>query len=529
MESHDMDNIQPCVTPKLIGVAISGGGHRATAYGLGVLLYLVDSGLNLKVNTITSVSGGSILNAFVALLRSEDGREKRPFDSFSPKEFDRHAPHLAMLLSGKPTIWFASIGVIAVGSALALALFLLSVIDGTTTLLPMALLLLIVSFLLGPKSGGSLWGWWGTWLYCSTIWILAIISFIVACTLGIWGLAALPLVVLCGWLFNQRHWVAEKAYAHTVCKSPGCRHVSSNLEDMNTSVRHVFCATEMHSGQHAYFSHDLVYARGFGLGRPFSFSVASAVQVSANFPGGFPIRPLKASRFQFSLVDRFEHVIEKGVRSGLDILMTDKEVEWGVAQEQYPPIRPLPNWLMLSDGGVFDNLAVDWYLDSSNRMSRMRMHLNWDFDPTKATWIERETNKRDEAILSPFKDLPESLIVVNAGVTGHWQRSSSVLAWLPFIGEIVGFSQISGTMYNNYTKERIRSVQQHLVVEMGFAERLVRTTLLPLGTHATARLMQAGYDDVMYAVHRRWGLKPLENRRNDFTLLARGKHQEASR
>src|SRR5689334_3024278 len=49
-----------------IGVAISGGGHRATVWGLGTLLYLVDAGKHREVAAISSVSGGSITNGVVA-------------------------------------------------------------------------------------------------------------------------------------------------------------------------------------------------------------------------------------------------------------------------------------------------------------------------------------------------------------------------------------------------------------------------------------------------------------------------------
>ena len=52
--------------PWTLEVALSGGGLRASAYALGALLYLVHSGLNVKVKNISSVSGGSITNAFVA-------------------------------------------------------------------------------------------------------------------------------------------------------------------------------------------------------------------------------------------------------------------------------------------------------------------------------------------------------------------------------------------------------------------------------------------------------------------------------
>ena len=50
-----------------IGVALSGGGHRAALFGLGALLYIVDAGKHREVVTISSVSGGSLTNAFVGL------------------------------------------------------------------------------------------------------------------------------------------------------------------------------------------------------------------------------------------------------------------------------------------------------------------------------------------------------------------------------------------------------------------------------------------------------------------------------
>ena len=39
-----------------IGVALSGGGHRATVFGLGALLALVDQGLNREVVSVASLS-----------------------------------------------------------------------------------------------------------------------------------------------------------------------------------------------------------------------------------------------------------------------------------------------------------------------------------------------------------------------------------------------------------------------------------------------------------------------------------------
>ncbi len=50
-----------------IGLALSGGGFRATLYHLGVIRYLYDSGLLADVSHICSVSGGSIIAAHLVL------------------------------------------------------------------------------------------------------------------------------------------------------------------------------------------------------------------------------------------------------------------------------------------------------------------------------------------------------------------------------------------------------------------------------------------------------------------------------
>lgn len=49
-----------------VGVAFSGGGHRAWVWAAGLLLYLADAGRNGDVGAIASVSGGSIINGVVA-------------------------------------------------------------------------------------------------------------------------------------------------------------------------------------------------------------------------------------------------------------------------------------------------------------------------------------------------------------------------------------------------------------------------------------------------------------------------------
>jgi NTE family protein len=54
-------------TKKEIALALSGGGYRSTLFALGSLWRLNEFGLLPRINRITSVSGGSILSAFLAM------------------------------------------------------------------------------------------------------------------------------------------------------------------------------------------------------------------------------------------------------------------------------------------------------------------------------------------------------------------------------------------------------------------------------------------------------------------------------
>src|SRR6516164_8936837 len=54
-------------TIKKLGLALSGGGFRATLYHLGLVRFLRDAGILSRVSQITSVSGGSIFAAHLVL------------------------------------------------------------------------------------------------------------------------------------------------------------------------------------------------------------------------------------------------------------------------------------------------------------------------------------------------------------------------------------------------------------------------------------------------------------------------------
>ena len=63
-----------------LAISLSGGGHRATLFTLGVLMYLADAKANERVTSIASASGGSLTNGFVGQMldfKSTDGDDFR--------------------------------------------------------------------------------------------------------------------------------------------------------------------------------------------------------------------------------------------------------------------------------------------------------------------------------------------------------------------------------------------------------------------------------------------------------------------
>jgi predicted acylesterase/phospholipase RssA len=64
-----------------LGLALSGGGFRATLYHLGLLRFLRDASILPRVTHVTSVSGGSIMAAHLALNWDRYTGEATEFDA----------------------------------------------------------------------------------------------------------------------------------------------------------------------------------------------------------------------------------------------------------------------------------------------------------------------------------------------------------------------------------------------------------------------------------------------------------------
>jgi len=224
-----------------IAVALSGGGHRAALFGLGVLLYLVDAKKNEQVTSIASVSGGSLTNAYVA--------QSIDYATASTADFEPVARRLAGQIVKRATLWAAPL------TWLYLALLLATAAAAIISVwfLPLALVWRVLLFFVG--------------------------------------------LLLLAWVASWRGVVCARAFASTLFSADSG---PTPLSSLHSVVDHVLCATDLHWGEHVYFSGRFVCAYRFGWGAPGDLLLADAVQASAAYPGGFPARSFPTSRHAFA-------------------------------------------------------------------------------------------------------------------------------------------------------------------------------------------------------------------------------------
>jgi predicted acylesterase/phospholipase RssA len=331
-----------------VGLALSGGGHRACVFALGVLLYLADAGRTGDIVSIASVSGGSLANGVLA--------QDLDLTTCSKQQLEHTVAGAARCVAGR----------------------------------------------------GALFGAWFTWMYLA--WLLLLLILV---AVGTWFL---PLAI--GWrvlVFGAgvlvlagtvalRGRVCARAYAATLF-SPGGRR--TRLAQVNAKVDHVICATELHAGEHMYFSGRFLSSYRFGLGRPGKLGLHTAVQASAAFPFVFPATWLRAARFHFN-----------------------------GGREQAHRAR----FLALHDGGVYDNMGDQWMQGLADRAARAE-NAGEDFQ------------------------VADELIVVSASAGLGWK--SALALRIPLVGGFFTLLRDKSILYDNGNSLR----RQGLVSRFDLAAR----------------------------------------------------------
>lgn len=231
-----------------IRIALSGGGHRASLFSLGAMMYLVDAGVNHRVEAISSVSGGSITNAFIA--------QECDFSSTTPNEFNLVAGRLFRIITHEGVLFASRLTYLYVS-------FLLI---GLISLLTMCF-----------------FNWPNTLSHFSCV-----IGFVVIGTLALFRGALLE------------HTLARSFFSR--------KRLATTLADVGRNVLHAFCATDLVSGTPFYLfawkTKGFLFSSPHGVAPADKFTVKSAVRASAAFPGAFAPKRVLLTWFQNHLTSR---------------------------------------------------------------------------------------------------------------------------------------------------------------------------------------------------------------------------------
>jgi len=358
---------QPC----RVSVALSGGGHRASAWAVGTLYGLLktrdaehgkgDHGRPLEFTSVASVSGGSITNGVVAA--------ETDLDRVTADEFRTALGPLIETVATKGLIpargrtWGYFITLISSGAAFVAALVVAITVAATVGR--------------GDASWGDLAPWYGAAvvvvvllvlvpprvraarrhaapppapiLVIVAVVVIAAIAYVthrlaadthgsaawitaVACVVAVavLGMLAVALVSRRGDVFRR---ALDRFHFNGVTLA----------DSSHGATRHVFCATELQSGHQCFLSPDLVIEWNSGEGSPGQISLATAVQASAALPGGFP-----------------------PVELDLDAAGVRLTRPWEPDGAPPLPVRTL----VLADGGAYDNMGDEWELGFADRARR---------------------------------------------------------------------------------------------------------------------------------------------------------------
>jgi predicted acylesterase/phospholipase RssA len=279
-----MGTLPTHIASRNLRVAISGGGFRATLFALGSIVYLVDVRLNERVTEIRSVSGGSILNGILAAAGD--------VSAMGVRDIDNVAVTLLRTIAGRGLVmssWLtpAYLGLLG-GGAVAL-------VSAGVTGWPVEL------------------RWW------------QIVT-------GILVLGAF--LMFRGALLQHLMW---RQFFHRLGGA-------AKLGEVKSTVRHVFCATDLNSAEPATFvvgNNEALLVTTMGTVDAAQFRLERSVRASAAFPGLVP--PARMPLRPHGLAWRYR---VQRVPPGLLRIAGAKNPRTG-------------RTLHIADGGVTNNLATE--------------------------------------------------------------------------------------------------------------------------------------------------------------------------
>lgn len=432
-EAADQRVARPTGEPCRVSLAVSGGGHRAAAWALGALygLLIARDGAQTKaslgserrpvsIDTVASVSGGSITNGF--LLHKIDDLSGVSLVNLRERTrplVDTVARRGLIPVKGLNLRKLVLLYVYAAVSALAaVALLDIGLVWGRGSAvwpdtaigygIGLAILIAIVWGSAGLRRTRSGVEFNAPWAATLVVVVMAAVAcgahYAIAGRCGrtvVVASTVLAVVLAVSAGLGVRLAARRGAVMRDALDS---RHFSkvelAALADRPTL--HVFCATELQSGHHCYLSPRFVHEWNAGEGPPGQLTLATAVCASASLPGGFP--PLEVDC----------------AATGLTL-----QRRWAVPDGPSDPVISLS----LADGGVYDNMAEEWEFGLSSRAAR--------------------------SALIADRDPADLLVVANAGKRLAWTAFRPVG---PIRRELRGLLRDQSIEYDATTSQRRRAL-----------------------------------------------------------------------
>ncbi len=237
---------------------------------------------------------------------------------------------------------------------------------------------------------GTLWSAPLTYAYLALMAAILVAATVLCFPLE--GLAALAVwvvaLVVVGWLARKRSWIAARAFDRALFDG-------AELSRLNPNTDHVILACDLQTAEDVYFSGRFVYSYRLGWGVPGGLALSRAVQASACLPGAFAPVVLPIERHHFSLAGA-----------------TDT-----------------PTRMLLTDGGVYDNMATEWPLNLRARA-------------------------RSGAAPEPPPHEVDEVVVVNGSAGAGVNPRKSVT--VPVLGELTSLLAVKDVLYDQTTAVRRR-------------------------------------------------------------------------
>lgn len=438
-----------------VGITLSGGGNRATVFGLGALLAISDAGLRERVLSIGSVSGGSIANGAVMV-----GPDFGTADATAIEE------HFAKLVRS-----IADRGMLQ-GGAPATRGYLRAVILSLVTVVAGVIVTLVA----------MLARWW----------------IVLGVALAVTVIAAFVLARL----FLKRSEVTERAIDTELLGDERTTLAEQHARDL--SVHHVMCTSELQVGTTFYFSNRLVYGWEFG-GNAAAVDVplATAVQASACVPGAFRARAIALSDLglESSKTDQIV-IVDGGVYDNMadewEYGFPGRSKSWPSVRDSQPRgasllvvVNASAGWRQLKSipkrGVGFELAGVlrskDIQYDVSTAHRRRALFSEFERWPSGGRFggLFVQIDDNPYRLLRMVKSQPDDFVTADAPDRARWA------------GEAENFLDAVG-------------ISEQAWDDITAASAGVATTLKPLGADVCAGLLEHAYMLTMANLHVLFGL-----------------------